>query len=104
MDYSHLTLLLQLVKIGSDIDPLLSRGLTYSQIAELTNIAIKDGFLCKTGHDLTITTIGEQRLKKLENGKISASGNWIAPEVKSRIEKKDIYHIYLPKAENAEFI
>lgn len=99
-----MTLLLQLVKIGSDIDPLLNRGLTYSQIAELTNSAITDGYICKIDRELTITTKGEQRLKKLENGKVSASGNWIAPEDKSRIEKKDIFHIYLPNVNNTEFI
>ena len=98
-----MSLLLHLIDSGSGIEPLLNRGMTYSQIAELVNVAIRDGYISKTAKELTITEKGVDRLNTLESGKISSNAGWITPEVESRIDKIDVDDVYLPPVKHSHF-
>lgn len=92
---SNLLLLLQLINAGADIDALLSRGLQYSQIADLIFEAIKNEFALESKTGLELTVLG---LEKIKNNKTLSNikGNWISPLDEFRIESIAIDEIYLP--------
>lgn len=96
VNYSYMSLLLRIISEGSGIEPLLNKGLTYSQIAELTNAAIQEGFIINSENELKLTALGQKRFKRLESGKACSNGNWIIPETESKIDKMSIYDVYLP--------
>jgi len=99
MTSTHLSLLLRLIYSSSEVGPLLKKGLTYSQIAELIRKAVAEGLITKSDSDLTVTPAGIKIMELNEStGKERKDGGWISPEDESRIAVMAVDDIYLPNA------
>ncbi len=97
----NLFLLLNIIRKGKSLTQLLEQGLTFKQIAELTQWAIQEKLITKGSENIELTKIGEETLIKLESYfKKTDKEKWIKEETKSRIEKLDKNFIYLPDPEN----
>jgi len=91
----HMTLFLQIINAGSSIDPLIKRGLTYSQIASMLNDAKLSGYIEENEGKLVLTESG-LKVMRCTGASSRADGGWISPSEESKIPKKSIYDVYLP--------
>ena len=92
-----LYLLLRLVHTAAPVDPLLKRGLEYSQIAELIRSA-EDAELVVIGPEgLALTSKGDELLRTDIRGAPAGSpGTWIRPLDEYRIPRLSPDDVYLP--------
>lgn len=101
---SHMILLLQIIKSKADIEPMLKRGLRYSQISRLTQSAKDQGFIEESDEGLSITAKGLSMMRyDIQRGKFRKDGGWISPEEESRINSIGIDEVYLPTESKSYF-
>jgi hypothetical protein len=105
MNDKHLYFLLDTIQKNGDARRLMSEGLTYKDIAELTQTALRNGLL-KIGVDkkLSLTTTGiqkygadDRRFKKTDKNL------WIRPQTQSKTSKIDKNDIFLPDKNELSF-
>ena len=98
------TLLLQIINAKADVNALLKRGVRYSQIAKLIADALSREFIREGEKGFEVTEKGIQKIRAdAESGVYRKDGGWITKEEESKIEKIDIYDIYLPSKSNSNF-
>ena len=96
--------LLFLVKKNSSITELLKDGFTYSQIANMINELVLQGFIKEIDEKLTITDLSENWISKFKvSNKLKGFDSWILPEEKSKIEKFNEKDVYLPHRNELHF-
>ena len=98
MDKS-LILLLQVIRSEGSIDPLLSAGLEYVQIAQLLAQAKQDGYVLLSEDKLILSEEGKQVLSISAKQKI-IGGGWIRSLEEYRLSPMDKDEIYLPDTES----
>ncbi len=104
MSDTQLILLLQLVKANAGAEPLLKRGLRYSQIAKLLSIAFDNDYVKEVDNKLVITKKGANKLKEdSRKWKLRKDGGWISYEDESRVESIPINRPHLPDINNSYF-
>ncbi|MAP55127.1 MAG: hypothetical protein CL605_09515 [Altibacter sp.] len=104
MNEKHLYILLNVVKNNGDIKRLTREGLSFKDIAELSNQAIKHEFLIYEEHSIAISEKGLKSIKKLDKKfKILDKNKWIEKESKSQISKLDKDFIFLPNQNALDF-
>lgn len=102
MSESNLTLLLQLIFAGADVQSLLGRGLQFSQIAMLVDEAFKRQLVTQGERFLRLTEEGLAQMRSgLPDARIRRDGGWISPADIFRIEKLALDAVYLPDKETA---
>ena len=98
MSYPHLTLLLQMIHAKGGVSRLLGAGLTYSQIAMLTDDATASGLVLQSDGCLALTDEGFKRMRTLEGSSVKRKdGGWICTEDSARIEKISTFDVFLPR-------
>ena len=90
----YIRILLNLVKKDRDIDSLLMRGLTYSDIADIIDYAVEIGFIEFVDDRLLLTDDG---FKKLNESSGFGYKGWILPDDRSKIDNISKYDVFLPK-------
>jgi hypothetical protein len=101
---THKALLLRLIAAKSDVGPLLSQGLLYSQISLLLGELIRDGFVSLSDGNPTLTTAGLEAIRTDERtGTPRHDGGFISPVDTKRIDKLPVDAIYLPVFRNSFF-
>lgn len=98
MPSSSMLLLLQVLRGGGDVGPLLARGLAYAQIAELMNEARAAGLTQRVGRRTELSEAGERLLwdtRKRRRG--DEHGGWIRPLEEFRIPKLHEDDPFLPR-------
>jgi hypothetical protein len=100
MNDIHLYYLLDVIFRNSSVKKLINQGLTYSQIAEMTNQAIKNELVTNSGNTLMLTNKGIDLLKQLEK---KYKPVWIEKDIKNMIPKLDENSIYLPRQNELTF-
>jgi hypothetical protein len=87
--------LLHSIKNKLGVDSLIDAGFTYLQISEFITDLTNNGLIDK---ELNLTDEGNEALKvlnkKFNNGFIA---QWLQPQNEYRIDKIDLYDVYLPK-------
>lgn len=105
MDYStdklpsFTSLLLSLVDSKSGVKSLLDNGLSYDQIAELIEEAVRLGLITPVGSDLSLTESGRKVLGKLGRSVKNGENTWIRPLDEYRIDSLTTDDVYLPSSE-----
>jgi hypothetical protein len=97
----YLYLLLKLIKRDGNVRIMINEGLSYKQIAQLTNDSIENGYILVKDNSISLTEGGETKL--LELGKAYKKRNkneWIKIEESSRIPPLDENFIFLPNQQN----
>lgn len=104
MTKKKLVLLLHIINSNGNIKRLLHEGLTFRDIAELTNSAIDNGYLIYRDQNVALTLEGidfltaeQQILKKVDKDQ------WIKKELSSEIQKLDKNVIFLPRQNELTF-
>lgn len=99
MSKTNIILLLQLIYAGGDVNSLLQRGLQFSQIAALITQAEEKKYILEKENELKLTDLGLIEMRKeLPSNKIRKDGGWISPLDEYRVEKLDVYEVYLPSS------
>lgn len=104
MNEKHLYTLLNVVKNNGDIKRLTREGLSFQEIAELSNQAIKDKLLIYQENSISISESGKELANQLsEKFKILDKDKWIDKEKESRIPKLSKDFIFLPNQNEIHF-
>ena len=90
--------LLKSIEKDLPITYLLDIGLVYSQIASMLVEAKNEGLVIESDGEIVLTEFGKEILNNEEN----QSSNWIFPKDDSKIEKRDIFEIYIPKRDKIQ--
>ncbi|RJO60954.1 hypothetical protein C4544_04075 [candidate division WS5 bacterium] len=94
----NMAILLRVVRSEGSIDPLIERGLTYSQIANLLEEAKNTELIIVREGKLLISATGEKLLNVMSSKKlIPKPGGWIRPLDEHKLPKISQCDIYLPK-------
>lgn len=104
MNEKELYLLLNVIKKNGDIKKLIREGLSYKQIAEFTNEAIKNDYV-KYAHDsIELSEIGNLKYEEIkEKYKRTNKEEWIERDLKSIVPKIDKNLIFLPRQNELTF-
>lgn len=104
MNEKNIYTLLSIVKNNGDVKRLTRLGLDFSNIAELTKIAIKNNFLDYKDGVILLTETGNEEIIKLE-GKFKQTNKdlWIEAENESKIAVIDKDFIFLPNQNELHF-
>lgn len=94
----NLILLLQLVHVKGDVNELLRRGLTFSQISDLLGQAVNEGLVIEEAGVVTLTEDGVKEVERLRR-----TGEWIQPKDNMRVDKMSEDEIYLPAEKDSFF-
>jgi len=100
---SHKFLLLRILYRGEDIDPLVNKGLTYTQIAEMLSALIADGYLIKKEGSFALTEKAILSVNKISNKFNIKKSDWIREDIESKIDRIDVTDIYLPRKGDFNF-
>lgn len=104
MTDKQIYLLLKIVKRNGSVNELRRDGLSYIQIADLTALALKRGYLAYKANKIRVMKKGNDRIKIMDKrAMVTENYKWIAPEEKSRIAKMDINFVYLPNQDEIHF-
>nr|WP_042297400.1 hypothetical protein [Nonlabens ulvanivorans] len=104
MKEEHLYILLNIVKNNGDIKRLTREGISFKEIAELSNQAIKSGFLMYQDSAISISELGIEKIKNLDlKFKTFDKSKWIEKETRSKIPKLDKNFIFLPNQKELDF-
>jgi len=95
-DVPNLKLLVQLLIANKGTDPLVKRGLLYSQIARLLTIAHENRLLSLSNESVEVTEEGREFLQTHGESRPRSDGGWISPQDSERIEKSADEDVYLP--------
>lgn len=97
MNIRNLQTLLSIIDRNENVDSLLKQGLTFKQIADLTNSAMIDGLIVSENDKITLSELGIAALGDLRSKmKRIDKEQWIEKEKSSQIEKIEINSIFLP--------
>ena len=97
-------MLLKLLNAGSDIGPLVSEGLTYSQITQLLGELISDRLVALVDGAPVLTEAGLDAMREDElTGARRHDGGFISPLQSARIDRRSVDAIYLPRVRNSFF-
>jgi len=89
---------LQIVSGNGNIVNLLNEGLEYAQIASLISTSLRDGFINRDSDGLILTSEGKQKINELNHCMGNTNSNkWISHLEIYKIDKLDIFDVYLPK-------
>lgn len=104
MDENKLYLLLNVIFRNSSVKKLTRRGITFSEIAELTNKAIQEELVINSKEKIVLTIKGKKILKKLEiKYKKTNKDEWIEKDLKNKISKIDKNSLFLPRQNELTF-
>jgi hypothetical protein len=97
MTEKYLHILLSNVESNGTINSLIDSGLGFKEIADLTEEALKEGFIIYKNGTVTLSEIGVKALNSLRKQMKSTDKNkWISKEEKSKITKITTDFIFLP--------
>lgn len=101
---NKVALLLQLIDRNADSQFLLQQGLTFFQISLLFNEATNEGLLERADGKFRLTPKGKDLLAGRKSiGSGGTSAQWIFPDEKYFVAKKEVSDIYLPKLCDSKF-
>jgi hypothetical protein len=103
MEQNVKLLLLKIIKFNGDISPLLKLEYDYSQVAKLIRQEIADGNAEYQKGNLFLTKKGNSTIEQLETVRKPGSGQWIEPEIESKITPIAKDFIYLPNKKELSF-
>jgi hypothetical protein len=99
MTSSNLILLLQIIRSRGDVQPLVSRGLEYSQIADLMREARSVGLIERAELGDVVTEAGMQLLAESAKRKgLGVAGAWIRPAEEHQIPRIPQEDPFLPES------
>lgn len=97
MNDKHLYILLSVIKNNGDIKRLKREGISYKEIAKLTQKSIKNNLISYTDDLIELSESGLEKLKELETiYKEKNKEYWIEHEKESIIPKLEKNFIFLP--------
>jgi predicted methyltransferase len=99
----NLTLLLDVILRNGDIRKLINDGLDYQSIADLTKLALKDGYLQVDEGKIKVSKSGLSFIEKNKDLTIKSKEDWIRPLDKSKIRRLEKNEIFLPKQDELTF-
>lgn len=104
MKEKELYILLTVIQKNGDVKRLIREGLSYKDVAEMTNKAISDGLIIYNNDLISLSEKGIETLiifdKKL---KITDKSKWIVPENKSKTSILDKNDVFLPNQNDLSF-
>jgi len=104
MDEKKLYLLLKVLFNNGSSKLLTRNGMSFSEIAKLTNSAIENGYIKYDNKNIEFTEKGTETLDKLEVlYKKRNKDEWIERDLKNQIPKIDKDFIYLPRQDEINF-
>ncbi len=104
MDEHKLYDLLNVIFRNSSVRSLVRQGVSYKEIAELTNAALTSGLLIYSNDKIILSEEGLHQIKVLEKHyKRTNKDEWILPDLKSRVAKIDKNDIFLPRQDELTF-
>lgn len=104
MDEDSLYLLLITIKNNGSANRLIESGLSYIDIAKLTNYAISKEMLINTEKRIVLTKKGEKHLLLIRQKlRLSSKNLWIEEEKSSKISKIDKNDVFLPRQDDLWF-
>ena len=92
----NLILLLQIIRADGSLEPLVSKGLEYSQISRLVSQLKQEGLAMVSGDKLVLSEEGYQFLNNSVKQKV-IGGGWIRALEEYRVNPTEKEEIYLPK-------
>ena len=102
---SNLILLLQLIARKADVEPLIKRGLRYSQISQILATAIKEGLVQESDEKFTLTSAGFEKMRSYSHsGRPRADGGWMSPAEEFRIKSQSPNKVFLPEPRKSFFV
>ena len=98
MKKTYLRLLLQIVKHNGSLESLVEQGLIYTQIVQLIEEAVENGYLCEEKSKLIVTDKGDKVIQRIRK-QLREDGltQWISPKYEEKIDKLKKDDIYIPK-------
>lgn len=101
----ELFLLLSVIKNNGDIKRLTREGISYKQIAELTNEAISSNLVKYNNELIELSELGISKFEEIKgNYKRTNKEQWIEEEKKSQIAKIDKNYIFVPRQNELTFL
>lgn len=104
MNDSNLSLLLQLIARGADLEALLRRGLRYPQISKLLAKAIEEDLIHEEEGTFVLTEKGKENMRSdTITGRPRTDGGWISFAEEFRIRPQGYDKVYLPEPRKSFF-
>lgn len=104
MDKKKIYLLLDVIHRNGSIKNLTRQGISFNEIANLTNICIESAFIMDTDKRIILTKKGEAKLLELESNYRKVNHEeWIEKELKSKLPDLEENIIFLPNQEELFF-
>lgn len=104
MKEKELYILLTVIKNNGDVKRLIREGLSYKDVAEMTNKAISDGLIVYDNDLISLSEKGRETYLMLDKKlKIIDKSKWIEPENKSRTSILDKNDVFLPNQNDLSF-
>ncbi len=104
MQEKELYLLLNVIKQNGDIQRLVREGISYLQIAELTNEAILMKLVTYQNDKIELSELGIMKFEEIKNTyKRTSKEEWIEKDKKSQIAQIDKNAIFVPRQNELTF-
>ena len=104
MHEKELYLLLNVIKNNGDIKRLVREGVTYSQIAKLTNQAISKKLVIYHKDKIELSKQGIAKFEEIKNNyKKKNKEEWIEKDKKSQVARIDKNAIFVPRQNELTF-
>jgi hypothetical protein len=104
MNEMDLTLLLNIVKNKGNIQRLRRQNLSFRQVVDLTEQAVKAGFVTYIGNKISLTAMGESFLaSNITLMKKTNKEEWIEPDYKNKIKPFPKNEVFLPDRNELSF-
>jgi len=101
---NKLTILLQIIQNNGNVRRLIREGSSFKDIAQLTTIAIEEGYLEYVEERVSLTEKGRFFLQEtLERIKKTNKEEWIEKDFKSQIPRIDKSTIFVPRQDELTF-
>jgi hypothetical protein len=104
MKEKELYILLTVIKNNGDVKRLTREGLSYKDVAEMTNKAITDGLIIYGNDSISLSEKGSEILLMLDKRlKQTDKNKWIEPENQSKTSILDKNDVFLPNQNDLSF-
>lgn len=104
MKSKKIYLLLSVIKNNGDVKRLTREGISYQEVAELTNEAIKKGFVIYNEDFIELSSKGLKAFSDLDKKfKSRDKSKWIEEELESKIPRLEKNFIFLPNQNELHF-
>jgi hypothetical protein len=104
MEQKELYLLLNVIRQNGDIKRLVREGISYKQIAELTNEAIIQKLVTYKEDKIELSDLGNAQFEQIKNFyKRTNKNEWIEIDKKNEIVKWDKNKIFIPRQNELTF-